>query len=61
MADAGKRLQVNGYIDRDNTTGIVWWTGKTDRPLFKPKPIEPAGAGVSEDLKREIANSDVPF
>jgi hypothetical protein len=65
VADAGKRLQVNGYIDRDNTTGIVWWTGKTDRPLFKAKPVEPPeqpGAGIAPDVKQEIAAmGDVPF
>lgn len=64
VADAGKRLQVNGYIDRDNTTGIVWWTGKTDRPLFKAKPAEPPlqpGAGIPEGVKTELANMDVPF
>lgn len=64
VADAGKRLQVNGYIDRDNTTGIVWWTGKTDRPLFKartPEPQPQPGAGIDPDVVKELANSDVPF
>lgn len=62
VADAGKRLQVNGYIDRDNTTGIVWWTGKTDRPLFKPKPVEPVGTGIAPDVQKElVAMGDVPF
>jgi hypothetical protein len=61
VADAGKRLQVNGYIDRDNTAGVVWWTGKTDRPLFKPKPVEEPGAGIAPEVKQEFASMDVPF
>lgn len=66
VADAGKRLQVNGYIDRDNTTGIVWWTGKTDRPLFKSRqqperPPEQPGAGIADEVKQEIMDSGVPF
>jgi hypothetical protein len=62
IVDAGKKLQLNGYIDRDNTLGLIWWTGKTDRPLPKPKPIEPAGAGIAPDVQKEIAAMDgVPF
>lgn len=66
VTDAGRKLQNNGYIDRDNTKGIVWWTGKTDRPLFKPKAVEPepAGTGVSPAAREEIkqmAIDEVPF
>ena len=66
VTDAGRKLQNNGYIDRDNTKGIVWWTGKTDRPLFKPKAVEPepAGTGVAPAAREEIkqmAMDEVPF
>lgn len=64
VTDAGRKLQNNGYIDRDNTKGIVWWTGKTDRPLFKPKPVEPEGTGVAPAAREEIkqmAMDEVPF
>jgi hypothetical protein len=61
VTDAGRKLQLAGFIDRDNSKGIVWWTGKTDRPIPKPRPIEPAGAGISQEVKREYAESDVPF
>jgi hypothetical protein len=60
VTDAGRKLQNHGYIDRDNTKGIVWWTGKTDRPIPKPKPAEPAPT-VSPALAKEFAESDVPF
>lgn len=42
LKDAGRKLQLAGYIDRDNAAGVIWWTGKTDRPIPKPKPIDPA-------------------
>lgn len=66
VADAGKRLQNNGYIDRDNPTNTVWWTGKTDRPLYKTRqqqerPPEQPGAGIADEVKQEIMDSGVPF
>lgn len=41
LADAGRRLLLAGYIGRDNDRGLIWWTGKEDRPR-KPeaKPAE---------------------
>lgn len=54
-----------GYMGRDNDKRIVWWTGRSDRP--KPRyqeaerPPEQPGAGISEEVKQEIADSGVPF
>ncbi len=59
VTDAGRKLQNNGYIDRDNTKGIVWWTGKTDRPIPKPRPAEPEQP--PSPALREFASQDVPF
>eukprot|EP00873_Tetraselmis_striata_P030360 jgi/Tetstr1/450624/TSEL_037660.t1 len=68
VSDAGKKLQVAGFIDRDNERGIregekgiIWWTGKEDRVFVKPAP-EPAPA-LPDDVKRELAGADddVPF
>ena len=54
-------VELAGFIDRDNTKGVVWWTGKTDRPIPKPKPVEPAGTGVAPAVMKELADTDVPF
>lgn len=66
IVDAGKKLQLNGYIDRDNTLGLIWWTGRLDRPLFKTRPLpeppqEQPGAGIPKDVREEIKNDVVPF
>lgn len=58
---AGKRLVAHGYVERHNDTGLIWWTGKSDRPPRQPKPEKP-GAGIAPDVKQEIASmGDVPF
>lgn len=60
LADAGRRLLLAGYIGRDNDRGLIWWTGKDDRPRPKPgegKPVEkakPSPLMTKEDM-------DVPF
>lgn len=55
-----------GYMGRDNDKRIVWATGKSDRPrpprqMEQERPQEQPGAGIPEDVKREIANDPVPF
>lgn len=62
VTDAGRRLQLAGYIDRDNTHNVVWWTGKTDRPIPKPRTIEadPRPA-IPDDVREDLANNPVPF
>lgn len=50
VKDAGRKLQLAGYIDRDNNKGLIWWTGKTDRPLPKPKVSDPAPP-LPEDVR----------
>ncbi|WMT90127.1 AAA family ATPase [Pelagibacterium sp. H642] len=62
VADAGKKLQIAGFIDRDNEKGLIWWTGKEDRVFVKPAP-EPA-PDLPADVKRELAevgNDEPPF
>lgn len=61
VGDAGKRLVAFGYVERDNATKLIWWTGKSDRPARKPKPIDPPGTGMAPDVKREIKDMEVPF
>ena len=61
ITDAGKRLQQAGFIDRDNDHGVVWWTGKTDRPIPKAKPIDPPMSGVPEAVRQELKDDPVPF
>lgn len=59
---AGKRLVAHGYVERHNDTGLIWWTGKSDRPPRQPKPVEKPGAGIAPEVKKEIASmGDVPF
>lgn len=55
-----------GYMGRDNDKKIVWWTGKSDRPQQRrqyeqERPQEQPGAGIPEDVKKELANDPVPF
>lgn len=58
VADAGKRLQLAGFIDRDNERGLIWWTGKEDRPRPEPKVDKPS---MPASVKAEIADMGVPF
>lgn len=58
ITDAGRKLQLAGYIDRDNPSGMIWWTGKTDRPIPKPRAIDPPPA-LPLDVQRDL--SEVPF
>lgn len=58
---AGKLLVLHGYVVRDNELKLIWWTGKSDRPAPKPKPVEPPGSGIPPDVRREIAEMKAPF
>jgi hypothetical protein len=57
MMHAGKVLLAGDYIGRDNDLGIVWLTGKDDRPKREAKPVEKAKP--SPYMTKEDA--DVPF
>lgn len=69
VADAGKKLQLAGFIDRDNERGLregekglIWWTGKEDRVFVKPAPE--AAPELPADVKRELAgvgDDEPPF
>lgn len=55
-----------GYMGRDNDKRIVWWTGKSDRPrpqrqYEQERPQEQPGAGIPEDVKREMLGMEPPF
>lgn len=58
-------LMNAGYMGRDNDKRICWWTGKSDRPRPQrqelERPQEQPGAGIPDDVKREISNDPVPF
>jgi hypothetical protein len=57
--NAIKTLQLAGFVNWDNGRGLIWWTGKEDRPRAEPKADKPA---MPPSVKAEIANmSDVPF
>jgi hypothetical protein len=58
MKDAGRKLQLAGYIDRDNAAGVIWWTGRLDRPMPKPRPLDPAPE-LSAEIKADLA--EAPF
>lgn len=64
LADAGKRLQLAGFIDRDNERGLIWWTGKEDRPKREPQATEPKATDkpppLAPDVKEALAEG-VPF
>jgi 5S rRNA maturation endonuclease (ribonuclease M5) len=55
----------SGYMGRDNDAKVVWWTGKSSspRPRYQEaeRPQEQPGAGISEEVKQEIADTGVPF
>lgn len=57
--DAGKRLVAGKYIDRDNSVGVIWWTGKSDRPWKTKKVTEPPPLPAS--VRAELNDMDVPF
>jgi 5S rRNA maturation endonuclease (ribonuclease M5) len=61
LQDAGKRLQLSGYIDRDNDRGLVWWTGKSDRPAPKAGAPRTPVSSVPADVRKEISEMGVPF
>lgn len=55
-----------GYMGRDNDKRIVWWTGRSDRPrpqrqMEQERPQDQPGAGIPEDVKRELASGEPPF
>lgn len=54
-----------GYMGRDNDQKIVWWTGKSDRPRPRysepERPQEQPGAGMPDEIKRELAEEGPPF
>lgn len=57
LKDAGNRLYMARYIDRDNSRGLIWWTGKTDYPsrkLVEAKVETKSPLMTKEDI-------DVPF
>lgn len=57
----GKRLQLAGFIDRDNERGLIWWTGKEDRPRRpEPKATEKPPA-LPPEVKEAFVGGEVPF
>jgi hypothetical protein len=51
-----------GYMGRDNDKGVVWWTGKSDRPKPRAQPVEPEPAPALPAEVRDMINSgEVPF
>ncbi|WEJ60213.1 AAA family ATPase [Devosia sp. FJ2-5-3] len=54
-----------GYMGRDNDKRIVWWTGKSDRPRSPrqemERPPEQPGAGIADDVRKDLSNDPVPF
>lgn len=53
IANAGRALLAADYIGRDNDHGVVWLTGKDDRPKREPRPIEkpkPSPLMTADDL-----------
>lgn len=58
-------LMNAGYMGRDNDKRIVWATGKSDRPRPRyqeaERPPEQPGAGIPDEVKKELANDPVPF
>jgi len=61
VGDAGKRLVAFGYVERDNATKVIWWTGKQDRPVRRQSAaLEPAPP-LPPDVAQEIKDMEVPF
>ena len=54
-----------GYMGRDNDLKICWWTGKSDRPRPRysepERPQEQPGAGIPDEIRRELASGEPPF
>ena len=65
VSDAGKRLQLAGFVDRDNERGLIWWTGKEDRPRQEPRAAsEPKATDKPPPLPadvKEALDTGVPF
>lgn len=59
LGDAGKRLLTAKYVDRDNGQGLIWWTGKSDRPPRPKAPEQPPPP--IPDAIREAIDNEVPF
>lgn len=59
VGDAGKRLVASGYVDRDNDLGMIWWTGKSDRPRAPKKEAAPPPP-LPPDVRQSLAD-EVPF
>lgn len=60
LSDSGRRLIAAKYIDRDNSVGVIWWTGKSDRPWKTKKAAEPPPP-LPASVRAEINDMDVPF
>jgi 5S rRNA maturation endonuclease (ribonuclease M5) len=60
FTDAIRRLQLAGFLNWDNDRGLIWWTGKEDRPRAEPKP-ESKPPPLPADVRKEIADQGVPF
>jgi hypothetical protein len=60
LADAGRRLLLAGYIGRDNDRGLIWWTGKEDRPRQPQGASKPADRPKPSELMTP-ADMEVPF
>lgn len=61
VADAGKRLLLAGYIGRDNDRGLIWWTGKEDRPRPIARASEPAKLPERPSPLMTADDMQVPF
>lgn len=48
-----------GYMGRDNDKRVVWWTGKSDRPIPKARPVAPP-TPLPTDVQQAL-DEGVPF
>lgn len=60
LLDSGRRLIAAKYIDRDNSVGVIWWTGKSDRPWKTKKVAEPPPP-LPASVRAELNDMEVPF
>lgn len=58
--DAGKRLLAAKYVDRDNSVGLIWWTGRSDRPS-RPKQQAAPPPPLPAAVRAELSDIGVPF